>query len=100
MNILHIMRIGSLLMALMNKLKTTAQGESTMKSGWKTSEFWVAILSSVIGIMVVLGWITPEQQGQLSEAITQAIGGLISIIATIAYIFSRAKVKTEEKKKE
>jgi hypothetical protein len=101
MNILHIIRIGSLLMGLMNKLKTqTSEGESTMKSGWKTSEFWTAILSSLVGIMVVLGWITPEMQGALSEAIAQAVGGLISIVATVAYIFSRAKVKSEDGKKE
>lgn len=101
MNLFHAIRIGALLMGLMNKLKTqNKEGESTMKSGWKTSEFWTAILSSLVGIMVVLGWITPEMQSGLSEAIAQAVGGLISIVATVAYIFSRTKVKSEEGKKE
>jgi nicotinamide riboside transporter PnuC len=100
MNFLHAIRIGALLMGLMNKLKTqNKEGESTMKSGWKTSEFWTAILSSLVGIMVVLGWITPEMQGALSEAIAQAAGGLISIVSIVAYILSRTKVKAEESKK-
>jgi cytosine/uracil/thiamine/allantoin permease len=87
-------------MGLMNKLKSqNKEGDYVMKSGWKTSEFWVAILSSLVGIMVVLGWITPEVQSQLTEAIAQAVGGLISIVATIMYILSRAKVKAEESKK-
>jgi hypothetical protein len=101
MNILHAIRIGALLMGLMNKLKSqNTEGDHAMKSGWKTSEFWTAILSSLVGIMVVLGWITPEMQSGLSEAIAQAVGGLISIVSTVAYIFSRAKVKAGDTQKE
>lgn len=69
-----------------------------MKSGWKTSEFWVSIGASLLGIMVVMGWITTDVQSELLVAIEKIAGGVIAAVAAISYIFSRTKVKASDEK--
>jgi hypothetical protein len=59
-----------------------------MKAGIKTTEFWLAIATALIGNLVMFGVIpTDFPQDEL-------IGGATSIIAVVAYIISRIKVKT------
>ena len=66
-----------------------------MKSGYKTTEFWVTLASLVCGILVTVGVLTPEQQSSIVGAISKIAGGIISIIPTIAYIWSRTKIKQQ-----
>lgn len=61
-----------------------------MKPGFKTTEFWVALLTSIIGLGALFGVVGPEQQGEL----VQASGGLVAAITTAAYAVSRGRAKT------
>jgi len=87
------LRILSILIGLFNNL---SKGDQKMKVGWKTTEFWVSVLSSAVGILVVLGWITPEVQTEVIAAIEKITGGVIAIISIVAYILGRAKVKAAQ----
>jgi len=67
-----------------------------MKTGWKTTEFWVAIGSTVAGMLVVLGVITPDLQGDITGNLEKLSGGVISVISVVSYIWSRTKIKRKE----
>lgn len=64
-----------------------------MKPGFKTSEFWLTLLT-LIGLMALAGY-GMSQQGADTAAIIGALGAALS---TIGYSLSRAKVKNIPKK--
>jgi hypothetical protein len=65
----------------------------TIKSGYKTTEFWVALASAVFGILTTTGVFTPDQASDLTAAVGKFSGAIITAISTAAYAVSRAKTK-------
>jgi hypothetical protein len=64
-----------------------------MKDGWKTTEFWLALLTTIISAVVGLG-LLPELEGeQLQSGLTAVITGIFMIIPVAVYIWNRATVK-------
>lgn len=66
------------------------------KSGFFTSEFWLTLLNSVAGGLVMGGILTPPEADALVTGLHQTIGGLMIVIPTIAYIYSRIVVKSNK----
>jgi hypothetical protein len=63
------------------------------KAGYKTTEFWIAILTKVAGMAAVLGVFSPEQADAITQAVTQ-LGGLIAMVgASFGYSLSRGNSK-------
>jgi len=69
--------------------------DTTTKPGYKTTEFWVTILTQVFGILAVLGILTPEQTTALSESFTQITGAIVITAASFGYSLSRGKAKAK-----
>ncbi len=66
-----------------------------LKSGFLTSEFWMALASGVTGVLVMLGYLNPEQADAFVEAIVAVVGGLITVAATVTYIIGRVQLKRQ-----
>ena len=64
-----------------------------VKSGWKTSEFWVSMATAAFGVLVTLGVVTPEMASEGTQAVGQIVGGVIILAPIIDYIWSRTQVK-------
>lgn len=71
-----------------------------IKPGAKTSEFYISLIGYVIGIAIMLGYITPEQGQSLTtdlkgfiDALEIAFGALLSIVSLLSYLYSRYKLK-------
>lgn len=60
-----------------------------VKAGWKTTEFWVSIITAILGAGVLTGFVTPSESNEMLNV----IAGVSGIVPTIAYIFSRGKAK-------
>ena len=60
-----------------------------MKSGFKTTEFWLATAATVCGILYASGVISPEG----ASGIEKGIAFIVSALASLGYSASRAKVK-------
>lgn len=64
------------------------------KPGYKTTEFWLTLLTQAVGILTMTGVIKPEAASTYLQGGEQLIGGLMTVIPQIAYAFSRGKAKT------
>ncbi len=66
------------------------------KPGVKSTEFYVTVLVQIIGVILALGVVTPEQSDVLVKAITQGGGIVAMLISAFAYNKGRAAVKSAE----
>lgn len=67
-----------------------------MKSGLKTSEFYVTLVSTVVSLLVMAGVVEPAYQNELTDLVVQAVGGVVALGSVIAYLLSRTELKREE----
>jgi len=62
----------------------------TSRAGYKTTEFWLSLLTTLMGFIMVSGVLDSVD----SESwIVKVIGGIIAGLASLGYTASRAKVK-------
>ena len=60
------------------------------KPGYKTTEFWLSLLATLLGFLLASGVMdtVPEQSW-----IARLVGGAVAALASLGYSASRAKVK-------
>jgi hypothetical protein len=63
------------------------------KPGYKTTEFWSAVITQVLGLLMLLGILEPSQGSSLGGGEAQAIGGLMAGLSTLGYSLSRGTAK-------
>jgi len=64
-----------------------------IKSGWKTSEFWVTLIANLAIILSVTG-VVPGETGEAIQEIGPEIAtGAFALITNVFYIWSRVKAK-------
>lgn len=61
-----------------------------MKPGYKTSEFWLTLITAVAG-MLTAGGVLP-----VDFPMQELTGGAASVVVVVAYILSRGKVKASD----
>lgn len=67
--------------------------DTYIKPGWKTTEFWVMLMSVAFGCMVLFGVITNTESNTILAYINNIMGSLVTIVSVTAYILSRGKAK-------
>lgn len=71
-----------------------------MKPGYKTSEFWIVLLSMFVGVALHVGVLTPEQATQVTQTGSSVIKELFDLILVVApsavYVIGRSWVKTKQ----
>ena len=63
------------------------------KPGWRTTEFWMSIVASLIGVFAATGAFTPEQASALNQGMTEIVGTLTPVLAAFGYTLSRGQAK-------
>jgi len=73
-----------------------------MKPGYQTTEFWVTLASQVVGMLLLLGVVTPAQQEVLGIATGKAGGianeviGIVTMVGSaFGYNLSRGMAKKD-----
>ena len=61
--------------------------EPTIKSGYRTTEFWLTAFASVVGLAFASGVFATESNG------VRMLGRAASVLASLGYTVSRAIVK-------
>lgn len=74
--------------------------DNEVKPGYKTTEFYIVIIGSVLSIAVAAGVLSGQEAQEITIASTEVInaltalaGALAPILGTVAYIWSRTRVK-------
>lgn len=65
----------------------SAEEAKTVKPGYKSTEFWLSAVATLLGIVLASGAI-PE-----GGTIAQIVGGILSVLASLGYTASRTQVK-------
>jgi hypothetical protein len=63
------------------------------KPGWKTTEFWKALLPQAAGLLAATGVLTPEQADAVTQAAIQVVGLAAMVAASFGYSLSRGRAK-------
>lgn len=66
------------------------------KSGFQSSEFYLALINNIVGILVILGYVSPQEADQVGRAVSQVIGGVVVIASTVIYVWGRIKLKQQQ----
>ena len=64
-----------------------------MKEGKKTTEFYITLLGSILGVIVALGYLTPEQASGLTECAATVSGAIVTACSILGYNISRGMAK-------
>ena len=64
-----------------------------MKPGYKTTEFWISVLTAGIGVVAAAGGFTPDQVTATTDLITQGGGLIATVAASFGYAISRGLAK-------
>jgi len=70
-----------------NVIKTT--------SVFKKPEFWASVVTSVSGLLLAFGIITPDQAKGVNEYVPNIIGALLSLLSTMKFIGAQTTAKIE-----
>lgn len=61
------------------------------KPGYKTTEFWLSLLATLLGFVLASGAMEGVSQ---DSWVAKLVGGAVAVLASLGYTASRAKVKT------
>jgi len=64
-----------------------------MKTGYKTSEFWLTLISVLVSGAVSLGLLPTAEGEQLQTGLIAIVTGVFMVIPVAVYIWNRATVK-------
>ena len=62
----------------------------TMKPGYKTTEFWLASVATLCGVLYASGIITPEG----TEPVEKAVAFIAAALASLGYSQARGQTKS------
>ena len=63
------------------------------KPGISTSEFWLTLFATLVGLAVAAGVVPAAQGATIVHEVTVIVGGVIAIVPALGYVWSRASVK-------
>lgn len=62
---------------------------------WKKSEFWTTVTTSVSGLLLAFGIITPAQAGSVAQFAPNIIGALLALLSTSKFVETQHREKIE-----
>ena len=66
---------------------TADLNHQALKSGYRSTEFWLSTLSTLLGVLLASG-IVPD-----GGMVAQIIGGTLTVLSQLGYVSSRTAVK-------
>lgn len=71
-------------------MTTTTTGTTTLKTGVKTTEFWVTAIAQLAGLFTLFSGLDVSQQ---ATGAVRGIGGAIAALSALGYALSRGLAK-------
>jgi len=67
-----------------------------LKSGILTTEFWMTLGTSITGILVAIGILTPAEADEFVQGLMSVVGGLLTLSVMVVYISGRINLKRDQ----
>jgi len=64
-----------------------------MRSALLTVEFWVTMVTNVVGLVVLFGGLSADKADSLKATLTVIIGAVLPLVASTVYAKSRSDLK-------
>lgn len=68
-----------------------------MKPGYLTTEFWISVSAQLLGVLVLIGVLSPTDQASMGDSIAKSVEAIGVIIANTVVIVHYIKSRTEVK---
>lgn len=68
-----------------------------MKPGYQTTEFWLSIASTVVGLVAVVIGLSPADTATVSQAVSTAIVAVGSLVTSALTVYSYIRARTDLK---
>lgn len=68
-----------------------------MKPGYRTTEFYVALFSQLLGLLALAGLVSPIERDALNAALAQAVTAAATLAASAAVVMQYIQCRTELK---
>ena len=65
-----------------------------IKSGYKTTEFWLTLVSTLVSAAVALGLLPTAEGEQLNSGLAAIVTGVFMVVPVALYIWGRVRIKT------
>lgn len=65
-----------------------------MKSGYKTTEFWLSVLKGLIPLLPILGILTADEAERLEVLIVEAVIAVVGLITFMQSVINYQKSRT------
>lgn len=69
-----------------------------VKSGFATSEFWMAFLPTLASLLVLSGVVGADDSNYLVALGKDVVAGVVALISILKYVQSRTEIKVEAMK--
>ena len=64
-----------------------------MKMGVATSEFWLSLITGIVGVLTASGVVSSDEADHLTKAVQALVGAAITIASSLGYIITRTQLK-------
>lgn len=64
-------------------------------SVFRKSEFWVTLVTSVCGMLIAFGVLTPEQSDSITRCVSTVVGAVMSLLSAFKFVGAQHAAKVE-----
>lgn len=68
-----------------------------MKPGWQTTEFFIALVSQGLGVLMIMGIVSSADRATLEGALASAVGAIATLIGSAAVVREYIRARTAQK---
>lgn len=67
-----------------------------LKPSYKSGEFYLVFVTSIVSMLVLTGVIPSEKADEIQSLLVQAIGGIVALGTVIGYLLARTELKKKQ----
>ena len=64
-------------------------------SVFKKPEFWVTLVTSVCGMLIAFGVLTPEQSDSITRCVSTVVGAVVALLSSFKFVGAQHAAKVE-----
>lgn len=71
------------------------ENDNKTTSVFRKSEFWVTLVTSVCGMLIAFGVLTPEQSDDIVRCVSTVVGAVVTLLSSFKFVGVQHAAKVE-----